>query len=305
MKWSRVLVAVLSPLALGLIGGWLLSFIDIGSNVLFVRAELSAVVALLGVGLSLLVLLVYGVSVQVRHIRRSITLRNQSEAVEERRRLLRRLDHELKNPLTAIRAALANLHTNGEDDQQKETLESIESQTVRLSRLTADLRKIAELDARPLEHRPVDMTGLLQEIMALTQEHPAAEDRTLTLTLPQVWPVPKVAGDRDLLFLAIYNLVDNAIKFSRPGDAIEIRAFEDGATLIVEVADTGPGIPEIDIPHVWEELYRGQSARSVPGSGLGLALVRAIVEHHQGNVSVRSRSGQGTAVSLRLPAKSK
>ncbi len=305
MKWSRVLVAILSPLALGLVGGWLLSFIDIGSNVLFVRAELSTVVALLGVGLSLLVLLVYGVSVQVRHIRRSITLRNQSEAVEERRRLLRRLDHELKNPLTAIRAALANLHTNGEDDPQKETLESIESQTVRLSRLTADLRKIAELDARPLEHRPVDMTGLLQEIMALIQEHPAAEDRTLTLTLPQVWPVPKVAGDRDLLFLAIYNLVDNAIKFSRPGDAIEIRAFEDSATLIVEVADTGPGIPEVDIPHVWEELYRGQSARSVPGSGLGLALVRAIVEHHQGNVSVRSRSGQGTAVSLRLPARSK
>src|SRR5262249_10324538 len=99
------------------------------------------------------------------------------------------------------------------------------------------------------------------------------------------------------------NLLDNAIKFGRAGDRVELRASEDGATVVVEVADTGPGIPETDLPHVWEELYRGQGARAVPGSGLGLALVHAIIQRHGGQVSVRSRAGQGTVFTVRLPLK--
>ena len=85
------------------------------------------------------------------------------------------------------------------------------------------------------------------------------------------------SGDYDLLILAIHNLLDNAIKFTHPGDTVEMRAFEDDANVVIEVADTGPGIPEGEISHVWEELYRGEGARGVPGSGLGLALSRAIV----------------------------
>jgi two-component system OmpR family sensor kinase len=101
--------------------------------------------------------------------------------------------------------------------------------------------------------------------------------------------------------LAIHNLLENALKFSRPGDTLELRAFEDGADIVIEVADTGPGIPEQEQPHVWEELYRGEAGRGIPGSGLGLALVRAIAERHNGRVSLRSRLGQGTVFSLRLP----
>jgi two-component system OmpR family sensor kinase len=84
---------------------------------------------------------------------------------------------------------------------------------------------------------------------------------------------------------------------------VEVRAFEDGTFVAIEVADTGPGIPEDEEAQVWEELYRGQGARGVPGSGLGLALVRAIVERHGGGVSLRSRAGQGTVVTMRLPVK--
>jgi two-component system OmpR family sensor kinase len=69
----------------------------------------------------------------------------------------------------------------------------------------------------------------------------------------------------------------------------------------IEVADTGPGIPQEELPRAWEELYRGQGAQGVPGSGLGLALVRAIVERHGGQVTLRSRAGQGTVVTMRLP----
>ncbi|NLG48951.1 MAG: HAMP domain-containing histidine kinase [Chloroflexi bacterium] len=226
------------------------------------------------------------------------------QAAEERRRFLRRLDHELKNPLTAIRAGLANLTEAPSPDARHEALESIDAQTLRLSRLASDLRKLAELETRPLECEPVSMGELLEELLATARERPEAGSRRLTLTLPQApWPLPEVDGDGDLLFLALHNLLDNACKFTRAGDTVEVRAYEDGASVVVEVADTGPGISEEDIAHVWEELYRGESARGVPGSGLGLALVRAVAERHGGQVNLRSRAGQGTVFTLRLPAR--
>jgi len=226
------------------------------------------------------------------------------QAAEERRRFLRRLDHELKNPLTAMRAGLANLTEAPSPEARHEALDSIEAQTLRLSRLSSDLRKLAELETRPLECEPVNMGELLEEVLATAQERPEAGDRRLALTLPQApWPLPEVDGDGDLLFLALHNLMDNACKFTRAGDTVEVRAFEDGASVVVEVADTGPGIAEEDVTHVWEELYRGEGARGVPGSGLGLALVRAIAERHGGQVNLRSRAGQGTVFTLRLPVR--
>jgi len=175
---------------------------------------------------------------------------------------------------------------------------------LRLSRLAADLRKLADLGTLDVESSPVDVGQLLQEVLEVAQERPKASQRTLNLSLPQApWPLPHVQGDQDLLFLAVHNLVDNAIKFTAPGDTIEIRGFEDGDRVVIEIADTGPGIPEDEISLVWDELYRGQGARGIPGSGLGLALVRAIAERHGGEVNLRSRSGQGTVFTLRLPVR--
>jgi len=82
-----------------------------------------------------------------------------------------------------------------------------------------------------------------------------------------------------------------------------VRAFEDGPSIAVEVADTGPGISDEDLPHLGEELYRGSSPPGVEGSGLGLALVRAIAHQHGGSMAVRSRVGKGTVVTLRFPAR--
>ena len=226
----------------------------------------------------------------------------QAQSADERRRFLRRLDHELKNPLTAIRAGLANLSSAPNQEPRSEVIASIDAQTLRLSRLAGDLRKLAELEIRPLELTQVDSTSLLKEVFDLAESQPTAAGRSLHMTLPQApWPLPHIQGDRDLLFLALHNLLDNALKFSGDGNTIEMRAHEDGASIVIEVADTGPGIPAEEIDQVWEELYRGQGARAVPGSGLGLPLVRAIVTRHGGQVSLRSRAGQGTVVTVRLP----
>jgi two-component system OmpR family sensor kinase len=226
----------------------------------------------------------------------------RAEMGQERLRFLQRLDHEFKNPLTALRAGLANVAAGAGEACRQEALESMEGQVLRLSQLTADLRKLAELETRELERAPVNIAELLQEAVALAQEQPDAGERHLALTLPQApWPVPDVSGDWDLLFLAVYNLLDNAMKFSQPGDTVEVRALEDRRAVVVEVADTGPGIERSDLPRVWEELYRGQTAQGIPGSGLGLALVQIIVARHGGEVALRSRAGQGTVVTLRLP----
>jgi two-component system OmpR family sensor kinase len=299
VRWKLSLI--LLPLLLGTLASILAGNNYLPDPILRVRVSLSILYFLAGLVLTLLA----GTGAALIEIRQSqehYRQQVQQLSAEERRRFLQRLDHELKNPLTAIRAGVVNIAEAPTAEARRDATESIEAQAMRLSRLSADLRKLAELETRPLEFSRVDVAALLKELVALTHDNPEISQRRLTLTLPQApWPLPEVMGDPDLLFLAVHNLLDNAIKFTRPGNTVEVRAAEDGASVVIEVADTGPGIPENELPLVWEELYRGQGARGISGSGLGLALVRAIAERHKGQVSIRSRSGQGTVITLRLP----
>jgi two-component system OmpR family sensor kinase len=302
MRWQRLVVALI-PLAAGLlIASLMLDVAAVPNPVLYVRVDIGSLASVVGLLSSMLV----GVGLALWEWQawtcQQRIVAARTKAVEERGRFLQRLDHELKNPLTAIRAGLANIANGSTEVARQEALTSVEAQALRLSQLTADLRKLAELETRKLERTPTNVADLLREALALAEERPEAEGRQLVLMLPQApWPVPDIPGDWDLLFLATFNLLDNALKFTRPGDTVEVRAFDDRAFVIVEVADTGPGIPEKELPRVWEELYRGQGAQGVSGSGLGLALTRTILERHGGQIRLRSRLGQGTVVTMRLP----
>jgi signal transduction histidine kinase len=299
MKLRRWALAAL-PALLGLGLSLWLNLGGVYNPIIFLRGDLGTLLFLLGLMLSLLLAAALAASARISRARRDA----RAEAAEDRRRFLRRLDHELKNPLTAILAGLANLAVASGEADRRRTLASVETQARRLSRLIADLRKLSDLDMRPMEHAPVDMTSLLEEVFGLVKDLPKAAGHQMTLTLPRApWPLPTVPGDRDLLSLAIYNMLENSLKFTSPGNPIELRASEDGTNVLVEVADTGPGIPDTDLPHVWEELYRGAGSQGIPGSGLGLALVRGIVERHGGQVNVRSRAGAGTVFSMRLPTR--
>jgi two-component system OmpR family sensor kinase len=224
---------------------------------------------------------------------------------EAQRRFLRRLDHELKNPLTGIRAALANLESAGAPPGPASAITDIQRQVERLTRLTADLRKLADLEEIPLEYAKVNISALLEETVEAVRSHPRGAGRDLRLVIPKVpWPLPEIVGDRDLLSLAFFNLIENALKFSGPQDTVEIRGMEHDRQVQVEIADTGPGIPAEDLPRVYEELYRGSNARGFEGSGLGLSLVRRIIDRHQGTIAVRSRrdGARGTVFAVTLPA---
>ena len=224
-------------------------------------------------------------------------------ASEDRRRFLYRLDHELKNPLTAIQAGLTNLSDEALGEYLCNEVSAVRAQILRINRLVADLRKLAALETASLETTVVNMADLLTEVVSMFENEAGLQDRNLTLILPNApRPLPSVKGDPDLLLLAIHNLLDNASKFTASGDTIEVRASENSKEVIIDVADTGPGIPEKEMELVWEELYRSEQARSVPGSGLGLPMVRAIIEKHGGEVALRSIYGQGTVFSVHLPA---
>lgn len=301
MKWWAWILSLL-PAGVGLIAASLAVNGIINDPVLYIRGNLAALTSRGGLTISAIIIVIILLRNRTRNKQYRETQEMENKTSEERRRFLQRLDHELKNPLTAIRTGLTNIEHDPSQDSLKEEITAVNAQVLRITRLVADLRKLAALETTPIDKTDVDMSVLINEVVGVVQDQLNEDDRQISLMLPNApWPLPHIEGDPDLLLLAIHNLLDNAVKFTSPGDTIEIRAFEDGNEIAIEIADTGPGIPGEEIDHVWEELYRGEQARGVPGSGLGLPLVRAIIEQHGGSIDLRSRPDQGTVFNLRLP----
>lgn len=295
------------PAALGFVAWLAFRFGWLPDSILYLRANLGLLLFLFGLLLSTLIGigLAFYVLFESRARKEVDKVLNDSSA--QHRQFLQRLDHELKNPLTALQVELANLSEDRSNQTQPESdpvsymsppLERIREQVSRLNDVVFQLRKLADLQINQIEHEPVKLEELLDDLVAEF----SAEKPTITLNIPRLpWSLPEVKGDPDLLYLAFRNVLANAVKFTESDEAIQVRAFEDTNHIVVEIADEGPGIPDDEMPHVMEELYRGKNARGLPGSGLGLALVRAIVERHGGQVNLRSRVNQGTVIALRLP----
>jgi len=296
------LVAIGAPLLIGAAIAAVVALVS-GGRMLVVSLALPVLPIAAGVVVAAIAALI----VAVRASRRRTALRveaafaaGRDAAVaaehDARRRFLARLDHELKNPVTAIRATLA-----GAADPLEGPLAVVDAQARRLAALVGDLRKLSELETRPLESEPVVLEELLADaVAAATQQHPGLAGR-IGMSVSRVpWPVPVLSADPDLLALAVDNVIANAVKFGGDGP-IEVRLREEGGWAVVEVADTGRGVPAGAQPHVFDELARAENARDVPGSGIGLSLVRTILRRHGGDAELRSREGEGTVVTLRLP----
>ena len=307
MRRNLALLIAVLPAALSFIVWQAFRFGWFTDSILYLRVNLGLLIFLLGILLSTLIAIVFAfyLAFQARTQKESQSISTRSST--EHRQFLQRLDHELKNPLTTLQVELANLKdeepplTQPQPDHDSSTeppLERIRAQVTRLNDMVFQLRKLADLQTAPIEQSPVKLDELLDELVTEF----SASKPDLTLNVPRMpWSLPEVCGDIDLLYLAFRNVLGNAVKFTQADEAIQVRAFEDTDHIVVEVADEGPGISPEELPHITEELYRGKNARGLPGSGLGLALVKAIVERHGGQVTVRSRAGQGTVVALRLP----
>lgn len=276
--------------------------------VLRVQAGPGPVLAAFGAGLTLVAATLWLVAHLLRRARvAAASARSQAVTWEQRarsqeaahRRFLRELDHELKNPLQAIKTAFASLNGAGGDAPSVRTAQR---QVDRLGHLAGRLRQLANVESATLVPEKVDLEELVEDAIELARAAVDGAASRLTLSSQRVpWRPEPVLADRELLSHAIYNLLDNALKYSPSGSPVEVRLREDGSSATIEVADQGRGIKGDDLPHVFDELYRGQGAQEVEGSGLGLSLARRVAEAHGGDLELRSRAGQGTVAVLRLP----
>ena len=301
-----LLIIALLPAALGFAAWQAYRNGLLTDSIIYLRASFGLLLFIVGVLLSTLI----GIVIAFYFLFKSRTQKESdslsTRSTTEHRQFLQRLDHELKNPLTTLQVELANLDeeplpTQPTIDHVQSTespLKRIRTQVMRLNDMVLQLRKLAELKTSEIEQSPVKLDELLDELVTEF----SSSKPNLTLNVPRMpWSLPEVRGDEDLLYLALRNVLGNAVKFTQPEESIQVRAYEDTNHIVVEVADEGSGIPEEELPHVTDELFRGKGARGTPGSGLGLALVDAIIERHGGQISIRSRVNQGTVIALRLP----
>jgi signal transduction histidine kinase len=215
--------------------------------------------------------------------------------------LTRLVAHELRTPLTAIVGHAEILESCGPADAGLwcRSRDFIAAETQRLARLVDDLLALSRLEASPPLMRTVNLRAVVES--ALSSLFDRAETAGLTLTLDAPSSLPRVRADPDRLGQALVNLLDNAIKYTPARGTVTARLTSEGGYVCVEISDTGPGIPPDDLPHLFEPLYRAESVRHLPGTGLGLTIVRAILDQHGAPISVRSTPGKGTVFTFRLP----
>lgn len=287
------------PFTLAVLGLLLLLRVTFGSLPIQIGEEGAVVALLVLVGALMVVAIHLLVRISMGYLRELSVRQARRDTLTEHRRFLERLDHELKNPLTALRAGLGTLSLTDLDPRQQQLVHTMKKETGRLSRLVADLRKLTELEVQPLNLQVVDVDELVNTVVRLERQRFDEGKRKLTLSASGKHM--RCVADPDLLALALHNLLDNAFKYTRPGDEIRLEVIA-RHELVIRVRDTGHGIRPADLPHVWEELYRAQQTEKVPGSGIGLALVKAIVERHHGEVAIESEPEIGTTVSFYLPS---
>jgi len=218
-------------------------------------------------------------------------------ARDHQRRLIADAGHELRTPLTSLRTNI-DLLMKSEDtgrplppETRSRLLTSVKAQLQELSSLVGDLLELA----RPDQKQPPVEVVALHEVVEHAVER--ARLRGPGLRVQDAIAPWYVKGDPGTLERAMVNLLDNAVKFSPPDGVVEVR-LADG---VLTVRDQGPGIPAEDLPHVFERFWRSPSARSLPGSGLGLSIVARVVQEAGGEVRLEPASGGGTLAVIRLP----
>ena len=231
------------------------------------------------------------------------------EQVERLRRdLVANVSHELKTPISALRAHLENL-LDGVERPDPETLQIMLQQSERLSRLVEQLLDLSRLESGdvPMDLQPVALAPLVDQVVGEVEV--AAAGRNASVPRPEnLVPadLPRVMADAERVHQVLYNLLDNAMRFTPPAGSVRVAACVVGDRCEVTVTDTGPGIPAEHLPFVFERFYRADAARArgsrgTGGTGIGLAIVRSVVEAHGGSVRAESGPGTGSAFTFDLP----
>ncbi|PUA37930.1 two-component sensor histidine kinase [Paenibacillus elgii] len=226
---------------------------------------------------------------------------NQMEKM--RQEFISNVSHEIQSPLTSI-GGFARILQSDElsREERMHYLGIIEKESARLSKLSENLLKLTSLesDHHPFERRRYRLDKQLRSVILACEPQWNDKGIDMDVSLEDV----SIEADEDLLSQVWLNLLHNSIKFTPAGGTIGVRLKRNGQQAVVFVTDTGIGIPENDVTHIFERFYKADRSRnrSTGGSGLGLAIVKRIVEMHTGSVAVQSVHGKGTTLTVRLPA---
>ncbi|HEY8492133.1 MAG TPA: HAMP domain-containing sensor histidine kinase [Dehalococcoidia bacterium] len=220
------------------------------------------------------------------------------EAFEQQKRFVADVSHELRTPLTALRGNIDVLLLDpGLPPELREQLSRMSAECGRLIRLSSNLLYLAQADlGRPLDVRPVDLDVLCLEVL-----HQARDlNRKVRIRMQHEDQVT-VMGDADRLKQLVLNLVENAVKYTPPGGTVSLGLYREEGWARIVVRDTGPGIPEEDLPHIFERFYRANGRRRAGGAGLGLAIAQWAARTHGGEITVQSTLHKGSTFTVRLP----
>jgi signal transduction histidine kinase len=209
--------------------------------------------------------------------------------------------HDLRTPLARIRSVAESALSSDDPAAAREALGRVLEETERVNTMLTTLMDISEAEtgAMRLTAERVSLASVVNEAVDLYSD--LAEDKGVALT-SAVDPRIELVADRTRLRQVIANLLDNAIKYTQDGGRVDVDAMSSGVEVTLIVRDTGIGIASDDLTRIWERLYRADASRSERGLGLGLSLVKAIVESHGGRVAVESTPQRGSTFSITLPA---
>jgi two-component system sensor histidine kinase KdpD len=245
-----------------------------------------------------------GLSLEVSRLEESAR-RSEVEAEAERMRssLLSSVSHDFRTPLAAVLGsaeALLKKKSVREDPASQELLENIRSEAERLSRLVRNLLEATRLESGNVSLRKEPV--LLEDIVgsALERVEKSLGSRRVDVSIPE--DLPAVPADEALLEQVLVNLLENAARHTPTSASVEVSARVEGGAVLVAVADRGPGLKEEDLPRVFEKFHRDASS---PGAGLGLAICRAVVKVHGGDIRAGNRPGGGAIFSFTLPLEGK
>jgi len=219
-----------------------------------------------------------------------------------RTKLMQNISHDLRTPLSSIKGYLEVIKDEGFSKEEKENaLNIIENEIEKMEKMTKDLTRLSTADSKalPLEFEKVEMDTLLKEVFESFSMK--IKDKGLEAILKTSEKPIFIMGDPQKLKEIFSNLIDNAIKFTEKG-FIKLEVVEDKDKAVIKVQDSGVGIKEEDIPHIFERFYKGKNAQSAKeGMGIGLSIVKEYVYAHNGEIEVNSKENIGTSFILKFP----
>ncbi len=230
---------------------------------------------------------------------------SELESLEQvRRDLMANVSHELKTPISALRAHLENL-LDGVERPEPRTLQVMLAQSERLGRLVDQLLELSRLESGeiPLHREPVRLRPLVARVLSEIDVTRQRHDVELAQEVPE--DLPPVFADAERVHQVLFNLLDNAVRFTPAGGRISVSASGHNGSVDVAVRDTGPGIAPEHLPRVFERFYRVDTSRSRDegGTGIGLAIARSVVEAHGGRIWAESEPGKGSTFTFELPVR--